>query len=70
MTCKKFSIPCPQQSTEDESKPIFAIYMIKYLCSMVVGLTSGLTWLCSSKTIASWKNFSNRLRGRKARNFV
>ncbi|XP_070502001.1 frizzled [Chironomus tepperi] len=70
MTCKKFSIPCPPQSSEDESKPIFAIFMLKYLCSMHVGITSGLTWLCSSKTIASWKAFIDRLRGRKARNFV
>jgi len=71
MTCKKFSIPCPPQNNEeDESKPIFAIFMLKYLCSMHVGITSGLTWLCSSKTIASWKAFIDRLKGRKARNFV
>lgn len=37
--CIIFSIPCPFTSRhhEPESRPIFVIFMIKYVCSMLVG---------------------------------
>lgn len=72
MTCKKFSIPCPPSNIVNETnKPIFSVFIIKYVSLMLIGITSGLTWLCSSKTIASWKSFFNRT-GRKpvSGNFV
>lgn len=71
--CKKFSIPCPQMppNSSREEKPIFSIFMLKYVCSMLVGITSSV-WLCSGKTVASWKVFIERLKGRdsRERNYV
>ncbi|CRL00025.1 CLUMA_CG013313, isoform A, partial [Clunio marinus] len=70
--CKKFSIPCPPplSITEDE-KPIFIKFMLKYVCSMLVGITSSV-WLCSGKTVASWKLFIERMKGSdtRERNYV
>jgi len=63
--CKKFSIPCPPPPNSNE-KPIFSIFMLKYVCSMLVGITSSV-WLCSGKTVASWKVFIERLKGRDSR---
>lgn len=69
--CKKFSIPCPPPSANREEKPIFSIFMLKYVCSMLVGVTTSI-WLCSGKTVASWKMFLERLKGRdsRERNYV
>lgn len=70
--CKKFSIPCPPPpTTHREEKPIFSIFMLKYVCSMLVGITSSV-WLCSGKTVDSWKIFIERLKGtdRRERNYV
>lgn len=62
--CIVFSIPCPftNQQNEPESRPIFIIFMIKYVCSMLVGVTSSV-WLYSNKTIVSWKRFIERIQG-------
>lgn len=49
-----------------EARPIFQIYMVKYLCSMLVGVTSSV-WLYSSKTVISWRNFIERLQGKETR---
>ncbi|XP_017472926.1 PREDICTED: frizzled [Rhagoletis zephyria] len=65
--CKPFSIPCPQMRQDGlESRPIFQIYMVKYLCSMLVGVTSSV-WLYSGKTMVSWRNFVERLQGKDPR---
>lgn len=64
--CKKFSVPCPLPPTSREEKPIFSIFMLKYLCSMLVGVTSSV-WLCSGKTVQSWKLFIERLKGSSSR---
>lgn len=65
--CKPFSIPCPAQRPDGmEARPIFQIYMAKYLCSMLVGVTSSV-WLYSSKTVVSWRNFIHRLQGKEVR---
>lgn len=62
--CKIFSIPCPPPiESKDEQKPIFHIYMIKYVCSMLVGITSSV-WLWSGKTCLTWKLFIERLKGK------
>ncbi|KFD72034.1 hypothetical protein M514_00447 [Trichuris suis] len=37
-------------------KPEFVAFMLKYLMTLVVGITSGF-WIWSSKTIDSWQNF-------------
>lgn len=65
--CKVFSIPCPiVRNAGEEARPIFQIYMVKYLCSMLVGVTSSV-WLYSSKTMVSWRNFVERLQGKDPR---
>jgi hypothetical protein len=62
--CKIFQIPCPLPSTNpDEDKPHFYIYMLKYVCSMLVGITTSV-WLFSSKTVTSWKLFIERLKAK------
>jgi frizzled 1/7 len=64
--CKKFSIPCPPPPLNRDEKPMFSIFMLKYVCSMLVGITSSV-WLCSGKTVDSWKIFIERLKGRETR---
>lgn len=59
--CRIFSIPCPNRRG-DESRPIFQIFMFKYVCSMLVGVTSSV-WLYSGKTVVSWRLFIERLQG-------
>uniref|UniRef100_T2MDS5 Frizzled-2 n=1 Tax=Hydra vulgaris TaxID=6087 RepID=T2MDS5_HYDVU len=39
-----------------EDRPDFAVFMIKYLMLLMVGITSGF-WIWSGKTIQSWKQF-------------
>ena len=38
------------------TRPDFAVFMIKYLMLLMVGITSGF-WIWSGKTIQSWRNF-------------
>ncbi|EDW34818.1 GL21009 [Drosophila persimilis] len=61
-------IPCPAARAPGmpEARPIFQIFMVKYLCSMLVGVTSSV-WLYSSKTMVSWRNFVERLQGKEPR---
>lgn len=42
--CTIFSIPCPLTNRyhEHEARPLFVVYMIKYVCSMLVGVTSSV----------------------------
>lgn len=60
--CIIFSIPCPYNNRyhESEARPIFIVFMIKYVCSMLVGVTSSV-WLYSGKTVISWRKFIERL---------
>lgn len=61
--CTLFSIPCPfARYHEPESRPIFVVFMVKYVCSMLVGVTSSV-WLYSGKTVVSWRMFVERLQG-------
>ncbi|XP_057304284.1 frizzled-2-like [Hydractinia symbiolongicarpus] len=39
-----------------KSRPDFAVFMIKYLMLLMVGITSGF-WIWSGKTIQSWRRF-------------
>ncbi|XP_058124313.1 frizzled [Anopheles ziemanni] len=67
--CKIFSIPCPaarHPAGAEDDKPIFHIYMVKYVCSMLVGVTSSV-WLWSGKTVVSWRQFAERLQGKDTR---
>lgn len=46
------------------SRPNINVFMVKYLMTLIVGITSGF-WIWSGKTIASWSNFYGRLCGRR-----
>ena len=37
-------------------KPDIAVFMIKYIMNLIVGITSGF-WIWSGKTLASWRHF-------------
>ncbi|KER27267.1 hypothetical protein T265_05670 [Opisthorchis viverrini] len=41
-------------------KPEFELFMIKYLMTLIVGITSGI-WIWSGKTLLSWQRFFSRL---------
>lgn len=70
-SCKKFSIPCPPPMLKDQNEPNFYIFIFKYLSVMFIGTTSGVTWLCSGKTLSSWKIFFQRMKGKgETGNFV
>ncbi|CAH8652114.1 unnamed protein product [Schistosoma rodhaini] len=46
-------------------KPEFELFMIKYLMTLVVGITSGV-WIWSGKTLVSWKRFFARVFRRRS----
>ncbi|VDQ12719.1 unnamed protein product [Trichobilharzia regenti] len=41
-------------------KPEFELFMIKYLMTLIVGITSGI-WIWSGKTLVSWQRFFARV---------
>ena len=76
----KYALPCPTQNLLSKSstgyqsastnpKPEFILFMIKYLMMLIVGISSGI-WVLSSKTLATWRNFYQRLFGIKAEVYV
>uniref|UniRef100_T1JLV3 Uncharacterized protein n=1 Tax=Strigamia maritima TaxID=126957 RepID=T1JLV3_STRMM len=62
--CKRYyKIPCPEDRPDNFwPKPDFTVFMIKYLMSLIVGITSGF-WVWSGKTFSSWKNFYVKIYG-------
>ncbi|CAG0878629.1 unnamed protein product [Darwinula stevensoni] len=64
--CQKFAIPCPLLSQDDlarlarPDRSVFTVFMMKYLMTLIVGITSGF-WIWSSKTLTSWSNFYAKL---------
>ncbi|XP_061548776.1 frizzled-7-A-like [Phycodurus eques] len=60
-TCKRFALPCPSENFAPLT-PDFTMFMIKYLMTMIVGITSGF-WIWSGKTVQSWRRFYKRLIG-------
>ncbi|XP_041672928.1 frizzled-2 [Cheilinus undulatus] len=61
--CRSLAIPCPLQSGP-RMTPDFTVYMIKYLMTLIVGITSGF-WIWSGKTLQSWHKFYARLTNSK-----
>ncbi|XP_035261611.1 frizzled-2 [Anguilla rostrata] len=61
--CKGLAFPCPTQYTP-RMTPDFTVYMIKYLNTLIVGITSGF-WIWSGKTLQSWRKFYTRLTNSK-----
>ncbi|XP_076593806.1 frizzled-1 [Chaetodon auriga] len=62
-TCKTYAVPCPVQNHPNMS-PDFTVFMIKYLMTLIVGITSGF-WIWSGKTLNSWRRFYTRLANSK-----
>uniref|UniRef100_A0A8C7X5B8 Frizzled class receptor 1 n=1 Tax=Oryzias sinensis TaxID=183150 RepID=A0A8C7X5B8_9TELE len=62
-TCKTYAVPCPVQNHPNMS-PDFTVFMIKYLMTLIVGITSGF-WIWSGKTLNSWRRFYTRLASSK-----
>ncbi|XP_030056007.1 frizzled-1 [Microcaecilia unicolor] len=62
-SCKTYAIICPSQSHPPMS-PDFTVFMIKYLMTLIVGITSGF-WIWSGKTLNSWRKFYTRLTNSK-----
>nr|XP_033787069.1 frizzled-1 [Geotrypetes seraphini] len=62
-SCKTYAIPCPSHSHPPMS-PDFTVFMIKYLMTLIVGITSGF-WIWSGKTLNSWRKFYTRLTNSK-----
>ncbi|XP_078021901.1 frizzled-7-A-like [Epinephelus lanceolatus] len=60
-TCKRFAMPCPARNFAPLT-PDFTVFMIKYLMTMIVGITSSF-WIWSGKTLQSWRRFYKRLSG-------
>ncbi|XP_046412574.1 frizzled-2 [Neodiprion pinetum] len=69
--CIKYSIPCPvgERTRDLGRRPEFEVFMIKYLMAMIVGITSSF-WVWSSKTLTSWRQFFNRIQGRRTEAYV
>lgn len=44
---------------EGPVRPEFTVYMVRYLMTLLIGITNGV-WICSSKTVVSWKGFYRR----------
>uniref|UniRef100_A0A6I8NGW6 Frizzled-1 n=1 Tax=Ornithorhynchus anatinus TaxID=9258 RepID=A0A6I8NGW6_ORNAN len=60
-SCKSFAVPCPPPPLP--AGPDFAVFMLKYLMTLVVGITSGF-WVWSGKTLQAWRRFYARLAAR------
>jgi len=49
-------VNCKDFVYKNTNRPDFAVFMIKYLMLLMVGITSGF-WIWSGKTIQSWRRF-------------
>ncbi|XP_043823775.1 frizzled-1 [Dromiciops gliroides] len=69
-SCKSYAIPCPHHQggggppPHPPMSPDFTVFMIKYLMTLIVGITSGF-WIWSGKTLNSWRKFYTRLTNSK-----
>ncbi|XP_020343829.1 frizzled-3 [Oncorhynchus kisutch] len=60
--CRDYHIPCPFQ-VEQTSRPDLALFLIKYLMMLVVGIPS-VFWVGSKKTCFEWASFLHRRRNK------
>ncbi|XP_072547620.1 frizzled-6 [Salminus brasiliensis] len=58
--CQEYSIPCSYRKT-DPSHPDLSLFLIKYLMTLVVGI-SAVFWVSSKKTCSEWAFFFKRTR--------
>ncbi|CAG9768939.1 unnamed protein product [Ceutorhynchus assimilis] len=68
----KYSVPCPiSGSKQIKSYPYFEAFMLKYLMTMIVGITSSVwIWSGFGKTVHSWRVFFNSLKRRRVEAYV
>lgn len=52
--------PCGGTKGQAAAAPEYAVFMLKYFMSLVVGITSGF-WVWTGKTLHSWRQFLRRL---------
>uniref|UniRef100_A0A8D2JDU9 Frizzled class receptor 7 n=1 Tax=Varanus komodoensis TaxID=61221 RepID=A0A8D2JDU9_VARKO len=57
-SCKSYAITCPTNFAP--MSPDFTVFLIKYLMTMIVGITTGF-WIWTGKTLQSWRRFYHRL---------
>jgi len=48
--------------TDADDRPEFAVFVVKYIMTLLVGITSGF-WIWSNKTLAAWRGLYARLCG-------
>ncbi|XP_054626427.1 frizzled-3-like isoform X2 [Dunckerocampus dactyliophorus] len=63
--CRHYHIPCPYK-VEQSSRPAVALFLMKYLMMLVVGIPSAF-WVASKKTCFEWSSF---LHGRRRKDGV
>nr|XP_061820337.1 frizzled-3-like [Nerophis lumbriciformis] len=61
--CRRYHIPCPYK-VEQSSRPATALFLVKYLMMLVVGIPSAF-WVASKKTCFEWASF---MHGRRRKN--
>lgn len=68
----KYSVPCPIPGGRQMKRyPRFEAFMLKYLMTMIVGITSSVwIWSGFGKTVHSWKVFFNSLKRRRVEAYV
>jgi frizzled protein 1/7 len=69
--CLASSTDAPREGIEllksgDKPWPDFNVFMIKYLMTVIVGITSGV-WIWTGKTLSSWKRFYAKIFGSNKR---
>ena len=66
-----YNINCPPNidSSTQLQRPDFIFFLVKYLSTLVVGITSGF-WVWSGKTLSVWRNCYNRCLGRRTESYV
>uniref|UniRef100_A0A8C6TVI6 Frizzled-3 n=1 Tax=Neogobius melanostomus TaxID=47308 RepID=A0A8C6TVI6_9GOBI len=62
--CRDYHIPCPYQ-VEQTSRPDLALFLIKYLMMLIVGIPS-VFWVGSKKTCFEWASFFHGKRRKDA----
>ncbi|RWS08958.1 Frizzled-7-A-like protein [Dinothrombium tinctorium] len=66
-TKREYSVGCPPLTADKLYKPSFAVFLLKYLATLMAGITSGF-WIWSEKTFLSWVKFYGRLCCPKTKN--
>ena len=62
-SCSAGDVACRDAASADGRRPPeFAVFVVKYISTLLVGITSGF-WIWSGKTLAAWRGLYARLCG-------